>query len=91
MTIGAFTSPRRTSSLNASPARCRSPYPSQQMRAGNPWNATRSPAMRIHRARPLFSGNSSSTARSVRRMSSASPDSATQRNGPAPSQNRGRM
>ena len=31
MTIGALTSPVRTSSLNARPARARSPYPSQQI------------------------------------------------------------
>ena len=42
MTIGAFNSPLFTISLNASPARCRSPSPSQQMRAGRPWNAMRS-------------------------------------------------
>ena len=34
--IGAFNSPLATMSLNASPARWRSPSPSQQMRAGNP-------------------------------------------------------
>ena len=47
------------------------------MRAGRPWNATRSPAMRIHLAKPSSSGNSSSTARSVAAMSAGSPDSAT--------------
>ena len=36
-------------------------------------------------------GNSSSTARSVAAMSAGSPESATQRNGPLPSQNSGRM
>ena len=41
MTTGARTSPERTSSLIASPARARSPSPSQQMRAGNPWKWTR--------------------------------------------------
>ena len=61
------------------------------MRAGSPWNAMRSPAIRIQRARLSSSGNSSSTARSVAAMSSGSPDSATQRNGPFPSQNSGRM
>ena len=61
------------------------------MRAGRPWKATRSPASRIQRARPSSSGNSSSTARSVAAMSAGSPDRATQRNGPLPSQNSGRM
>ena len=37
------------------------------------------------------SGNSSSTARSVAAMSAGSPDRATHRNGPLPSQNSGRM
>jgi hypothetical protein len=39
--IGALTRPRRTSQLNLAPASARSPYASQQMRAGNPWNFTR--------------------------------------------------
>ena len=58
------------------------------MRAGSPWKATRSPARWIQRARPSSSGNSSSTARSVAAMSAGSPDRATQRNGPLPSQNK---
>ena len=91
MTIGALTSPVRTSSLNASPAFARSPYPSQQIRAGRPWNGTRDSAISIHRCSPASSGNSSSTARSVRRMSAGSPESAAHRNGPRPSQNWGRM
>ena len=37
ITIGALTSPEATISLKRSPARWRSPYPSQQMRAGRPW------------------------------------------------------
>ena len=37
-----------TNSLNARPTLARSPWPSQQMRAGNPWNWTRSRAMTIH-------------------------------------------
>ncbi len=61
------------------------------IRAGRPWNATRSPASRIQRASCSSSGNSSSTARSVAAMSAGSPESATQRNGPLPSQNSGRM
>jgi hypothetical protein len=36
MTTGAFSSPLRTISLNARPARCRSPSPTQQIRAGRP-------------------------------------------------------
>ena len=43
MTIGAFSSPDFTISLNARPARWRSPRPIQQMRAGRPWKAMRSP------------------------------------------------
>ena len=43
ITIGALSSPEATISLNFRPARWRSPYPSQQMRAGRPWKATRSP------------------------------------------------
>jgi hypothetical protein len=45
MTIGAFNSPLATMSLNARPARARSPRPIQQMRAGNPWNLIRVRAM----------------------------------------------
>ena len=51
MTIGAFSSPARTISLNARPARWRSPRPIQQIRAGRPWNAIRSPAMSSQRCR----------------------------------------
>src|SRR5216684_6590109 len=91
MTIGAFTAPLRTSSLKRRPARARSPYPSQQMRAGSPWNLTFSCAALIQRTRAASSENSSTIARSVTAMSSGSPDSATHRNGPLPSQNRGRM
>ena len=60
------------------------------MRAGRPWNAIRSFAMRIQRCRPSFSGNSSTIARSVAAMSSGLPESAAQRNGPMPSQKSGR-
>jgi hypothetical protein len=45
ITIGAFNSPRATISLKASPSRCRSPRPTQQIRAGRPWKAMRSRAM----------------------------------------------
>ena len=61
------------------------------MRAGSPWNCTRSPARRIQRHSASSSANISSAARSVTRMSSGSPESAAQRNGPLPSQNSGRM
>jgi hypothetical protein len=67
------------------PARWRSPYPSQQMREGSPWNATFSPGVVIHRVRCLLSGNRSRIARSVVAMSFGSPDSAAHRNGPSPS------
>ena len=91
ITTGAFSSPEATISLNFRPARWRSPYPSQQIRAGRPWNCTRSPAMVIHFRSRSLSGNSSRIARSVAAMSAGSPDSAAQRNGPLPSQNSGRM
>ncbi|CAM5646908.1 hypothetical protein SHIRM173S_03783 [Streptomyces hirsutus] len=96
MTTGAESSPEATMSLNRSPALSRSPYPSQQMRAGRPWKRTRSPARRIQRARDAFCGDSASgkrsrTARSVFAMSAGSPDRAAQRKGPLPSQNSGRM
>ena len=45
--------------------RCRSPSPSQQMRAGKPWNAMRSRAMSSQRCRCASSGKSSLTLRSV--------------------------
>ena len=62
------------------------------MRAGSPWNATRSlrelePALRAAR-RPERASRSAS---SVPSMSSGSPDSAAHRNGPLPSQKSGRM
>src|SRR5271165_5283990 len=41
MTIGALSSPEATMALKASPSRCRSPRPTQQMRAGKPWNLIR--------------------------------------------------
>ena len=91
MTIGACTAPVRTRSLNARPALSRSPWPSQQIRAGSPWNAMRSWAPRIHLCSLSLSGKRSSTARSVAAMSLGSPESAAQRNGPLPSQNSGRM
>ncbi len=51
MTIGPLISPRRNSLFIASPRRARSPYPSQQMRAGKPWKCTRSRASRSQRRR----------------------------------------
>ena len=65
MTTGAESSPLATISLNRSPATSRSPWPSQQIRAGSPWKATFSCAARIQRCSRSLSGNSSSTARSV--------------------------
>src|SRR6266852_2863943 len=91
ITIGAFNSPFATRSFSANPNLSRSPYPSQQIREGNPWNFTFFCAIVIHRFRCSFSGNISSTNRSVRAMSDASPESAAQRNGPFPSQNSGRI
>ena len=91
MTIGAAIFPVRTSSSIRAPNAARSPYPSQHTRAGRPWNGTRSSASPIHRRRDRSSGKRSSTARSVARMSLGSPDSATQRNGPFPRSNSGRM
>ena len=78
-------------SLKRSPARLRSPYPSQQILAGRPWNWTRSPAIRIQRASCSFLGKSSRMARSVAAMSAGSPERAAQRNGPLPSQKSGLM
>ncbi len=69
----------------------RSPYSSQQMRQGSPWNATFSPAMRSQRATISLSGKASSRAASVAAMSAGSPLSAAQRKGPLPRQNSGRI
>ena len=91
ITTGADSAPDATISLNRTPALSRSPYPSQQIRAGRPWNSTFSDAARIHRCRCSLSGNSDSTALSVAWMSAGSPDSAAHRNGPFPSANSGRM
>jgi hypothetical protein len=79
---GRVNRPSATISLNRSPAGRVRRSPSQQMRAGSPWNATRSPARRIQRASDSFSGKRSRMARSVAAMSAGSPDSAAQRNGP---------
>ncbi len=84
-------SPRATISLKASPSLWRSPKPTQQMRAGSPWKAIRSPAMSSQFARCASCGISSFTLASVFRMSSGSPESAAQRKGPIPRQNSGRM
>ena len=91
MTIGACTLPFCTSQLNRSPISARSPYSSQQIRAGSPWKWIFSRACRIQRPSDSLSGNVSSTARSVTAMSAASPESAAQRKGPAPRQKSGRM
>ena len=49
--MGALILPFLTRSLMAMPKRARSPYPSQQMRAGNPWNLMRLRARFIQRSR----------------------------------------
>ena len=56
MTMGAFTLPVRTSSLNFSPARCRSPAPIQQMRAGRPWKASVEAVDQTRADQPEFIG-----------------------------------
>jgi hypothetical protein len=86
MTTGAETVPFRTSSLIANPARARSPKPSQQIRAGNPWNAIRSGASCSHLCSIASSGNNRRNSSSIAAMSAGSPDSAAQRNGPIPRQ-----
>src|SRR5271170_5342438 len=91
MTMGPFNSPLVTSSLIANPNLSRSPYPSQHILDGNPWNFTFFCAKVIHRFRCPFSGNISSTSLSVRAISEVSPESAAQRNGPFPPQNKGRI
>ena len=48
MTMGAFRSPSATRRLKIAPIFARSPYPSQQIRAGSPWNATSFCALSIH-------------------------------------------
>ena len=91
MTMGAVTAPVRTRSLKTRPILARSPYPSQQMRAGSPCDVTRSRASVIQRARAWSSGNVRSTASSVAARSAGSPDRTAHRNGPLPSQKSGRM
>ena len=65
MTMGAFSSPLATISLKARPRRWRSPRPTQQMRAGRPWNWMRSCAMSSQLCRCVLSGSSSFTLASV--------------------------
>ena len=60
MTIGAFTLPCFTSQLKRRPSSARSPYSSQQIRAGRPWKWTFSRAWAIHRVSGSFPGNVSS-------------------------------
>src|SRR5215211_7467628 len=91
ITTGALTRPARTSSLIARPARARSPSPSQQIRAGSPWNATRSGASSSQRWSRMSSGKSVRSISSIAAMSAGSPDSAAQRNGPMPRQKSGRI
>src|ERR1700761_4607061 len=89
ITIGPFTLPVLTKLLNSKPAFSLSPVPSQQIRAGSPWNDIFCCAFSSQFISGLFSGNSSIRARSVVKISSGSPDSATHLNGPFPSQNSG--
>ena len=65
ITTGAFSSPLRTISLNASPSLSRCPRPTQQMRAGRPWKLMRSRAMSSQLCRWASSGISSLTLASV--------------------------
>ena len=65
ITIGAFSSPLATIALKASPAG-RSPRPTQQMRAGRPWNLMRERAMSSQLWRWSLPGISSFTLASVR-------------------------
>src|SRR6266571_7209463 len=62
---GALNSPLATISLNASPSLARSPSPTQQMRAGNPWNLIFCCAMSSQRCKCGLSGISSFTLASV--------------------------
>ena len=91
ITTGAVTLPLATSSLIASPAFARSPKPSQQMRAGSPWKATRPGASSSQRCSSASSGKSSRSMSSIVAMSAGSPERAAQRNGPIPRQKSGRM
>jgi hypothetical protein len=83
--------PSATSSLKRRPALCRSPAPSQQMRAGRPWKWTFWLASEIQRPRRSSSGNSSRIASSVAAISDSWPESAAYRKGPLPSQKSGLM
>ena len=65
ITIGADTSPERTISLKAKPNLARRPKPTQQMRAGKPWNSMRSRAMSNQRCKCASSGINSLTLASV--------------------------
>ena len=89
--MGAEISREATRSLMATPNFARSDCPSQQMRAGRPWNLIFTCASAIQRRRCSSSGKSSSARSSVRLMSFGSPESATHRNGPFPSQKSGLM
>src|ERR1039458_9024585 len=61
------------------------------MRAGKPWKRAFCWASEIQRVRVGLEGNRRQMAWSVAAMSDGSPESATQRNGPRPSQKSGRM
>ena len=87
---GALIRPSATASLTARARAERSPYPSQQDRAGRPWAGMWRRARSIHRAISGRSGNivaarSSATARSL-----SSPERIIHRKGPMPRLNSGR-
>ena len=66
ITNGAESSPEATIWLNARPAFIRAPRPSQQIRAGMPWNLIRARAIAIQLISCESSGNSSQIFSSVR-------------------------
>ena len=91
MTTGAVSSPLRHHIVEGKAERSRSPSPTQQMRAGKPWNLIRSlrhvqPAMEVR-----VGGEHLLHVASVAGMSSGLPESAAQRKGPTPRQKSGRI
>ena len=92
MTIGAFSSPLRDHLVEREAERVAlaEAQPADARRQALERDALAAPC-RASGAGARRRGNSSLTFASVRVMSSGSPDSATQRNGPLPSQNSGRM
>jgi hypothetical protein len=73
------------------PARWRSPRPSQQMRAGRPWKAMRSPAMSSQRCRCASSGTAPSSSRRSCGCPPGRPTAPPSGTAPCRSQNSGRM